>query len=64
MTVAANASNVALNYVFIIRMGLAATGAGLATMCSQYVSLGVALVIFLRLGERVPWRWRQVWVLV
>jgi len=62
MTVAANASNVALNYVFIIRMGLAATGAGLATMCSQYVSLGVALVIFLRLGERVPWRWRQVWV--
>lgn len=62
MTVAANAANVALNYLFIIRLGLAATGAGLATMCSQYVSLGVALLIFLRLGERVRWRWREVWV--
>ncbi len=62
MTVAANASNVALNYLFIIRLGLAATGAGLATMASQYVSLAVALAIFLRLPERTAWRWREVWV--
>jgi MATE family multidrug resistance protein len=60
MTVIGNLANVALNYVFIIRMGLAAQGAGLATMVSQYLMLAVAVTIFRRLGRPVAWRWREV----
>ena len=62
MTVAANLGNIILNYVFIIRLGLAARGAGLATMLSQYVMLAVALWIFFRIHDRFHWRWREVWV--
>ena len=61
MAIAANLSNIALNYVFIIRMQLAAFGAGLATMLAQYVMLAVALSIFFaRHRQRVPWRMREV----
>jgi MATE family multidrug resistance protein len=60
MTVAANVANIALNYVFIIRLGLAARGAGLATMLSQYVMLALGLGLFLRVAERPPWRWRAI----
>jgi len=45
MTVVANLVNVALNYLFIVRLGLAARGAGLATMISQYVMLAVGLAL-------------------
>lgn len=61
MTAAGNVANIALNYVFIVRLGLAARGAGLASMLSQYVSLGVAVVIFASLASPVPWRWNEVW---
>ncbi len=60
MAVVANLTNVALNYVFIIRMGLAAQGAGLATAISQYVMLAVAITIFLRVGRPVAWTWSEV----
>jgi len=52
MTVVANLANVGLNYLFIMRMGLAAQGAGLATMISQYAMLGLGLVLFLRQAGR------------
>ena len=60
ITVIANLSNVVLNYVFIVRLQLAAMGAGLATMLSQYVMLGVALVLFFRLGGRPAWCWHEL----
>jgi MATE family multidrug resistance protein len=60
MTVAANLANIVLNYVFIIRMGLAAYGAGLATMLSQYVMLALGVAIFLGVPGRLPWVWREV----
>jgi len=60
MTVAANLTNIALNYVFIIRLGLAAQGAGLATMLSQYVMLALGAWLLLRVDERQPWRWREI----
>ena len=60
MTVIGNLANVGLNYVFIIRMGLAAQGAGLATMASQYLMLAVAVAIFLQVGKPIAWRWREV----
>jgi len=56
MTLVANVTNIALDYVFIMRMGLAAYGAGLATAISQYamLALAVALLVpelrYLRLG--------------
>lgn len=60
MTVVGNLANVVLNWVFIMRMGLAARGAGLATMLSQYLTLMVALSIFAGLGRPVAWRWADV----
>jgi MATE family multidrug resistance protein len=60
MTVAANLSNIVLNYVFIIRLQLAALGAGLATMISQYVMLAVALSLFMAQGKPPAWRWSEV----
>lgn len=60
MTVAANLTNVILDYLFIVHMGMAAAGAGLATMMSQYVGLATALVIFLRLRRPRRWHWPEV----
>jgi MATE family multidrug resistance protein len=60
MTVIGNLANVALNYVFIIRMQWAAAGAGAASMLSQYLMLAVGLVLFVRLGAHVPWRWSEL----
>jgi MATE family multidrug resistance protein len=60
MTVTANVTNVALDYILIVNMGMAAEGAGLATMVSQYVGLATALVIFFRLRRPLPWRWPEV----
>ncbi|MFQ5526310.1 MAG: MATE family efflux transporter [Thermoanaerobaculia bacterium] len=47
MTLVGNLANIALDYVFIMRMGLAAYGAGLATALSQYAMLAVAVVLLL-----------------
>lgn len=60
MTVVANLANVALNYLFIVRMGLAARGAGLGTMLSQYGMLAVGLVFYLRSRDDVAWSWGEV----
>ena len=60
MTVAANVTNVVLDYVLIVHMGMAAAGAGVATMVSQYVGLATALVIFFRLRRPRRWRWPEV----
>ena len=53
MTILANVTNVILNYVFIIRMGLSAEGAGLASMAAQYIMLLGGLLIFFREKGRV-----------
>jgi MATE family multidrug resistance protein len=58
MTVVANLSNIALNYVFIVRMGWAAAGAGWATALGQYLSLAVALALYVRRDDREPVAWR------
>ncbi|UCE86212.1 MAG: MATE family efflux transporter [Deltaproteobacteria bacterium] len=60
MTVVANASNVALDYLFIVRLGLEAYGAGLATMISQYLMLVTALVLFARGRPHVRVSWRRI----
>ena len=48
MTIIANVTNIAFNWLFIMRLGWAARGAGLATAVSQYAMLAVALVVILR----------------
>jgi MATE family multidrug resistance protein len=60
MTVVANLSNVLLNYVFIVRLGMAARGAGLASMLSQYLMLAVGWAIYMRRRQPVPWCWAGV----
>ncbi len=59
ITATANLGNVALNYVFIFRMGWAAYGAGLATALSQYLALGVSLIFFFRTKIHRP-GWRRL----
>jgi MATE family multidrug resistance protein len=60
MTVVANLANIVLNYVFIMRMGLAAFGAGLATMIAQYAMLATGSALFLAQQGRIPWRPREI----
>ncbi len=60
LTIVGNVANIALNYVFIIRLQMAARGAGIATMLSQYLMFTVALVLFLRMRRTTPWRWGEV----
>jgi MATE family multidrug resistance protein len=60
MTVAANIANVVLDYLFIVRFDMAAFGAGLATMASQYLSVAIALVLWWRLGRPRRWVWSEV----
>ncbi len=52
MTLSANLTNVLFNYIFIIKLQMAARGAGLATMLSQYAMLAVGIVIYLCIKER------------
>ena len=60
MTAVANLCNILLNYLFIIRLGLAARGAGLATMLSQYLMLAVALWLFARRRPHGAWSWPAI----
>jgi len=64
MTVTANVINIVLDYLFILRFGWGATGAGVATALSQAAMLAVGAVLFVRAsrdgGPAVPWRWRTV----
>ena len=60
MTIAGNLGNIALNYVFIVRMGLAAYGAGLATSIAQYAMLVVGLGLFRLQGGAEGWVWHEV----
>lgn len=50
MTIVANVGNVAFNYVFIVRLGWGAYGAGLGTTLSQYLMLAVAIPLLVRSG--------------
>ncbi|MDH3283780.1 MAG: MATE family efflux transporter [Acidobacteriota bacterium] len=52
IAVIGNTVNIVLNYVFIVRLGLAAWGAGLASALGQYATLSVALALFALLALR------------
>ncbi len=54
ITVAGNLANVALDYLFIVELGWAATGAGVATAVSQYLMLLIASVCVYRTGPLAP----------
>ncbi|HSR49625.1 MAG TPA: MATE family efflux transporter [Acidobacteriota bacterium] len=56
INVIGNLSNVLLNYLFIIRWGWAAFGAGAATMASSYLMacVGLALLVRVRRASRMP----------
>ena len=56
MTLVANVCNVILNYVFILRLDMAAWGAGLATTISQYLMLALGTALVLRQGTPVSCR--------
>lgn len=60
MTLVANSANVILDYLFLFILHLAAFGAGLATMLSEYLSLVTALLLFRRLREPTNWSWRKI----
>lgn len=60
MTAAANLTNIALDYLFVLEFGWAAEGAGWATMASQYVQLAVALVFFLPRRAGAGWDWQRL----
>ena len=56
MTLVTNLCNILLNYVFILRLDMAAGGAGLATTISQYLMLALGTVLVLRQGTPASWR--------
>jgi MATE family multidrug resistance protein len=60
MTLAAALGNIALDYVFILELGLAARGAGAATALSQYLMLAVALAAWRGRRGPTPWDWRRI----
>jgi MATE family multidrug resistance protein len=60
MAVVANLANVLLDWLFIMRFGMAAAGAGLATMMSQYLSVAIGLALLLQAGRPRRWIWSEV----
>ncbi len=60
MALVANIANIALDYYFIAKLGLAAFGAGLATALGQCLMLAVAVTIFFRRYRPLRWCWREV----
>ena len=55
MTAVANVSNIGFNYWFIIELGWAARGAGLATMLSQVSMLAAGLLLYRMRRLPIPW---------
>ncbi len=60
ITVVGNLANVGLDYLFIMRLGMAAAGAGVATALSQYLMLATAVALILREGGPAPFRSQAV----
>lgn len=60
MTLVANVANIVLNWVFILHLGMAAFGAGLATTLSQLLMLATAGGLLLVRRQRVAWHWREI----
>jgi MATE family multidrug resistance protein len=60
MTVVANVCNVALDWLLILKLGLAAWGAGAATAASQYLMLAVGLALVFRDPDRRAARLRAI----
>jgi MATE family multidrug resistance protein len=60
MALVANVANIVLDYVFIVRLGMAAFGAGLATALGQCLMLATAVAIFLSRYRPRRWRWTEV----
>lgn len=58
MTAVANLANVLLDWIFIVRLGWAARGAGWATVLSQCLMLLTALLFLGRLRDRPAGAWR------
>ena len=55
MTLGASLSNVLLNLIFIVHLGLAARGAGIATALAQCLMLALALLFYRRRRGHEPW---------
>lgn len=60
MTLVASLGNVAFDYLFIVHFNMAAYGAGLATMLSQYAMLAVAIFFYWRRRGAAPWIWKEL----
>ncbi|MEM9292923.1 MAG: MATE family efflux transporter [Acidobacteriota bacterium] len=60
LTLVTNLANVALNAVFILGLGWAAFGAGLASSLAQVVMFGVGLFLLRQSGPLPPWRQAEV----
>jgi len=60
ITVIGNLANVGLDYLFIMRLGMAAAGAGVATALSQYLMLATAVTLILREGRPLPFVFQSV----
>lgn len=60
LTIVANLGNIVLNYIFLYKLHLAAFGAGLATMLSQYLMLGTGVLLLLRYRKPAFPGWREV----
>ena len=60
MALVANVANIVLDYVFIVRLEMAAYGAGLATSLGQCLMLAAAVAIFLSRYRPRRWSWREV----
>ena len=60
MTVVANTANLVLDYVFILRWGWNAAGAGYAGAAGQYLMATVAVIFYLR-RRRPVGSWADLW---
>jgi MATE family multidrug resistance protein len=60
MTVVGHGANIVLDYLFIVRLGLAAFGAGLATTISQYLMLASAMLLLFSRQRPPGWKSSEV----
>ena len=60
MALVANVANIVLDYLFIVRLQMAAYGAGLATALGQCLMLVAAVTIFCRRYRPRGWSWPEV----